>query len=435
MLMATNHAFPAHCNTGPAARGLTARSLGLALTWLTLASSSVVFAEPAPYDALMLGLIFLLPLLGLVAVSRGLVLFCTAWLVVGATGLIAAGRSGMLDVSTKHSAITIFLSISAVLVAAFVRRNPEQHTRIIVSGLLFASILAVLTGAVGYFDLVPGTNELFTKYGRTRGTFKDPNVFGPFIVPALLYCVHSMATARARRAIMMALLAGLFCLGLLVSFSRGAWLNAGVALLVYTYMVFVVSRSNLFRLKLLILIFFGACAVMLSVAAIMQIESIGDLVRERASITLAYDTGPEGRFAGQLLALKTIASHPMGIGAQEFGRVLHGEDVHNVYLSMFLNAGWIGGFLYFTAVMVTLIAGFRYALIANSTQGILIVMLAAFSGLAAEGMIVDTDHWRHFYVIMGLVWGLMLANFHRFAPPQTPKNYISSKCAPGHVCL
>ena len=36
-------------------------------------------------------------------------------------------------------------------------------------------------------------------------------------------------------------------------------------------------------------------------------------------------------------------------------------------------------------------------------------MLAAFAGLAAEGMIVDTDHWRHFYVIMGLVWGLMLA--------------------------
>ncbi|HDL17259.1 MAG TPA: hypothetical protein ENH27_05405, partial [Rhizobiales bacterium] len=191
--MVAGRAFPVQGGYAPAARPLSAQSLGLALTWLTLASSSVVFAEPAPYDALMIGLIALLPLLGLVTFSKGLILFLAAWLVIGATGLIAAGRSGMLDVSVRHTAITIFLSISAVLVAAFVRKNPERHTRIIVSGLLFASLLAVLTGAAGYFDMVPGANELFTKYGRMRGTFKDPNVFGPFIVPALLYCVHSMA--------------------------------------------------------------------------------------------------------------------------------------------------------------------------------------------------------------------------------------------------
>ncbi len=158
------------------------------------------------------------------------------------------------------------------------------------------------------------------------------------------------------------------------------------------------------------LVVFAACCAVLVFGAAMQIESIGDLVRERASLTLPYDVGPKGRFGGQLLALETIASYPMGIGAQEFGLVRHGEDVHNVYLSMFLNAGWIGGFLYFTVVMATLAAGFRHALRATPTQGVFIVMLAAFAGLAAEGMIVDTDHWRHFYVIMGLIWGLILSN-------------------------
>ena len=420
MLMIAGQPFPAYANSVPTARGLSAQSACLAIVWLTLASSSVVFAEPAPYDALMIGLIVLLPLLGLVAISNGLILLFAAWLVIGATGLIAAARSDILDVSIKHTAVTIFLSISAVLIAAFVRRNPERHSRLIISGLLFASLLAVVTGAIGYFNLLPGANELFTKYGRMRGTFKDPNVFGPFIVPALLYCVHSMTTVRAWRAILMSLLSGLFCLGLLVSFSRGAWVNASVALLVYAYMVFVVSRSNLFRLKLLIMVFFAACGAILAIAAAMQIESIGDLVRERASLTLSYDTGPEGRFGGQLYALKVIASNPMGIGAQVFGRILHGEDVHNVYLSMFLNAGWVGGFLYFSVVMTTIIAGFRYALRANPTQGIFIVMLAAFVGLAAEGAIVDTDHWRHFYVIMGLIWGLMLGNTphgHARTPP------------------
>ncbi len=409
MLMVAGHSIPAYAGTAPIARGLSAKSLGLALVWLTMALSSVVFAEPAPYDALMIGLMVLLPMLGLVTFSNGLVLFLAAWLVLGAAGLISAVGSGAIDVSVKHIAITIFLSISAALIAAFVRNNPERHTRLIISGLLFASLLAVVAGAIGYFNLLPGANELFTKFGRTRGTFKDPNVFGPFLVPALLYCVHSMATARAGRAIVMGLLAGLFFLGLLVSFSRGAWLNAGIALTVYAYMVFVVSRSNLFRLKLLAIVAFALCGAMLAIAGAMQIESIGDLVRARASFTMEYDTGPEGRFGGQLLALKTIAISPMGIGAREFARVLHGQDVHNVYLSMFLNAGWIGGFLYLSIVMATIIAGFRYALHANPTQGIFIVMLSAFVGLAAEGLIVDTDHWRHFFVIIGLVWGLMLS--------------------------
>lgn len=408
--MAAGHSLPVHGNYPPAARGLSAQSLGLALAWLTLASSSIVFAEPAPYDALMIGLIALLPLLGLVAISNRLFLFFAAWVVIGVTGLIASGHSGRLDVSIKHSAITIFLSMSAVLIAAFVRNNPARHAHIIISGLLFASLLAVLAGAIGYFDLLPGANELFTKYGRARGTFKDPNVFGPFIVPALLYCIHSMTTDKAWRASLMSLLAGLFCLGLLVSFSRGAWFNAVVALLVYAYMVFVVARSNFFRIKFLMLIAFAACCTALVLAAAIQIDSIGNLVSERASLTLSYDTGPEGRFGGQFLALETIASNPMGIGAQEFGRRVHGVDVHNVYLSMFLNAGWIGGFLYLFLVMATLIAGFRHALRANPAQGIFIVMLAAFAGLAVEGLIVDTDHWRHFYVIMGLVWGLILSD-------------------------
>ena len=398
------HGTDAH--SGPR---LSAQSLGLALTWLTIVSSSAVFAEPAPYDALMFGLLALLPLLGLTAFSSGIFLFFILWIVIGAAMLGAATRSSILDDSVSHSAISIYLSISAVLIAAFVRKEPEKHTRIIMSGFIFAALIAVSAGVAGYFDLLPGANELFTKYGRMRGTFKDPNVFGPFIVPALLYCVHSMITERARRAFIMSLLAGLFCFGLLMSFSRGAILHAGITFLVYAYMMFVVSRSNLFRLKFLAMIVFAACGVVLIGAAALQIDSIAALMNERTSLSLPYDTGPEGRFGGQLLALDTILSNPLGIGALVFGRVLHSEVAHNVYLSMFLNAGWIGGFLYISIVMATLVAGFRHALRATPTQGIFIVVLAVFAGLAVEGLLVDTDHWRHFYVIMGVVWGLILA--------------------------
>jgi hypothetical protein len=36
---------------------------------------------------------------------------------------------------------------------------------------------------------------------------------------------------------------------------------------------------------------------------------------------------------------------------------------------------------------------------------------------AFEGAIIDSDHWRHFYLMMGLLWGMMAAARR---PAQTP---------------
>ena len=59
-----------------------AHKLALALVWLTVASGAVVFSEPAPVDVLTMGLIVLLPVIGLVAISPAL---------VGLLALIAGG--------------------------------------------------------------------------------------------------------------------------------------------------------------------------------------------------------------------------------------------------------------------------------------------------------------------------------------------------------
>ena len=43
-----------------------AHQIALALVWLTVAISSIVFDEPAPVDAMTIGLMILLPVVGLV---------------------------------------------------------------------------------------------------------------------------------------------------------------------------------------------------------------------------------------------------------------------------------------------------------------------------------------------------------------------------------
>jgi hypothetical protein len=76
---------------------------------------------------------------------------------------------------------------------------------------------------------------------------------------------------------------------------------------------------------------------------------------------------------------------------------------------MFLNAGWLGGAVYLVLVVLTVVFGFRFAMRASDTRTIFLVVYATFVATAFEGAIIDSDHWRHFYLMMGLLWGMMAA--------------------------
>lgn len=400
----------------PTARRLGAvHALTLALVWLAFATSAVVFTEPAPYDALMFGLLVLLPLLGLTALTPLLTLYLILWLAIAAAGFVASTQAQLIDVGTKHSIVSLYLALSSALIAAFLTVNPERHGRLIFSGYTIAAVVAVLAALIGYFNLLPGAFELFTKFSRARGTFEDPNVYGPFIVPVLLLSVHGIIAGTAGRFMTSAGLFALLLFGLLLAFSRGAWINAGIAFVTYAYLTFVTAPTNLRRLKLILFLLLGLIVVGGIVAASMQIKAIGALYEQRSSLSLAYDLGPEGRFGGQLKALDIILQNPLGVGALEFGRFYHHEDAHNVYISMFLNAGWVGGIGYLGVVIATIAIGLRNALRPTATRRFAIIAVAAFIGLAGEGLVIDTDHWRHFYVLMAMVWGLGAA--HRMAAP------------------
>ena len=39
-----------------------------------------------------------------------------------------------------------------------------------------------------------------------------------------------------------------------------------------------------------------------------------------------------------------------------------------------------------------------------------VVILAIEDRFAVEGAIIDIDHWRHYFLILGALWGLMVAS-------------------------
>jgi hypothetical protein len=135
----------------------------------------------------------------------------------------------------------------------------------------------------------------------------------------------------------------------------------------------------------------------------------------RFKLVQEYDTGTSGaRFNIQDLALSEILRYPNGMGGWVFAQQ-NGLVPHNSYLGTFLNHGWIGGFAYIALTLLTLIVGLKCSLVRTPWQTMMIALYGSFIGLALESFIVDTDHFRLYFQLLGIVWGLIAAtvNFQR----------------------
>ena len=404
-------AIPVTCDA-PERQGFVHQTI-LAVVWLTFALSSIVFTEPAPVDLMLIGLVALLPAAGLITVTPALMVYVSLWSIPAAFGFLAATQSHDTATSAIFTAISLYLYVASFVLAAFVARAPERHCNLILSGWTFAAVIAALAAIAGYFQLIPGAAELFTKFDRASGPSKDPNVFGPFLVAPFLYTLHLVLT-RSWRTAPFALLAGaMLALAVLLSFSRGAWFNLIAALGIYGGLAFATARNQQQRNKIVGLVLAGAGLLAVVTLAAMQDDKLAGFFAERSSLTQSYDVGPAGRFGGQEKAMRLLLEHPFGIGAGEFTSIYHTEEVHNVFLSMFLNAGWLGGLMYWMMVGLTVIAGCQHVMIKTEAQPLFLIAFAAFLATALEGVVIDSDHWRSFYVLMALVWGLASSPGHK----------------------
>jgi O-antigen ligase len=402
----------------------------LAAVAFTFAASGIVFSEPAPVDALTVGLIVLLPTIGLVAFNRSLLAFGALWMVAGACALLATTLSLDPKATLIHVSVTLYLYAACFVLAGFIAYAPRAHAKLIFSAWTVAAVIAAGAAIVGYFDLIPGTYDIFTRYARATGTFKDPNVLGPFLIVPIVYML-SVALERRLLGMMLPLgVAALLALAVFLSFSRGAWINLAVSLTIFGYLALATTRNAMVRLKIVSLLALGTLLVAGIVVAALSDDQVAELLKQRASLEQSYDTGADGRFGGQEKALGLILEHPLGIGAQEFTSRYHHEEVHNVYLTLMLSAGWLGGGIYWILVGLTLVLGLRHALrAAAETRMLFLVAYACFAATAFEGVIIDTDHWRYFYALMAIIWGIMTASkaagvdyagAERVAAPRTP---------------
>jgi hypothetical protein len=54
-----------------------------------------------------------------------------------------------------------------------------------------------------------------------------------------------------------------------------------------------------------------------------------------------------------------------------------------------------------------LVLGLAHSLKTARARPIYFLVYGAFLGIVVEGWITDTEHWRHFDLLLAVVWGLM----------------------------
>lgn len=388
--------------------GWTIRA-GTLAGWLVgaaVAASTIVFSEPAIADVLMLAVVAAVPVLGVTRYGTATLVNLVLWLAVVGLALVAMPMSTSAATGIPHQLVTLFLVLGAVVLAGFIADDPEPRFELVMWCYLAASLIATAAAIAGYFNLLPGVYDLFTNYGRARGTFKDPNVYGAAVAPALAFAFWQVLRGPPLKTRIAAAAAVPLVVGLLLSFSRGAWISMAVTVVLMMWLSVVRTRRKADRRRFGWVAGAGIAALLLTLGAASQIDKVRSILEERASLDQSYDYGPDGRFGGQAKARRLILEHPFGIGTHTFRATHHHEEPHNVYFSMFLSSGWIGGAAYVLSLVFTLMVALRAALRTTALQGPMIIAGAAFAGLVVEGFVIDSDHWRHFFIVMACIWGL-----------------------------
>ncbi|MEK7993441.1 MAG: O-antigen ligase family protein [Planctomycetota bacterium] len=253
-------------------------------------------------------------------------------------------------------------------------------------------VLATSRGNEALRILYPLADDL-----RARAFAADPNVLGPLTVPLNLWLIDEIIEPKLWPAPrVLKLLALAFCMfPLVAAMSRGAWLNFGLALCVYTA---VTLRRRAARRCLIL----TGVVVSVAVAAWLGASYAGTswLLRRFESEPRMFE-----RFQYQRQGLDVSLEHPLGIGPVRSPEVLP-KTPHNTFVLVLVENGWLA-----CLATCALIGFLTMRLVRRSARGghsrlgtYHHCAVSLVLGLVANSLVVDTLYWRAFWMVLGLAW-------------------------------
>jgi O-antigen ligase len=357
---------------------------------------AVVRIEPAPADAIFAAVI------AVALLTRRFDVHRVPAPVIGLAGAFLAlnlfSSIEMIDVArgTSFFAITLYLLIFAVWLAGYVR-SPGR-ARLVLRLYLLGAIVSAAVALIALFVAFPGHETFVFAGDRAQGLFKDPVVFGPFLIPAALILVEEIANPRLLgwRVAWKAFAVVVLALGVVLSYSRAAWFSLALGL-VAVLLVLALRRGGGRRALVVLSVLLFAFA---AVASALVLTGSTGFLQQRAHLQ-SYDVE---RFSAQALGIREGERYPFGIGPGQFD-VVSTVSAHSTYVRAFAEEGLPGLLTLLVIIFATLLYAVRNVLRGVDTYGIgSAALLGAWLGLAANSLFVDTLHWRHLWLVAALIW-------------------------------
>jgi hypothetical protein len=383
------------------------QALQRALVWLVAASSAIVLIEPSPYELMTLTAAVIFFATGLRLRLVFIPLLLLLFLINIGYSISAVPIMDKPEVA-NWIATSWYMAATVILFAMVISDDTAARLDMLRRGLIAGALIAATSAIAGYFNLVPGGHDLLTLYERGRGTFKDPNVLGAFLILPTLLLLQSVVSDNFRKSFRSAIALGILALAILLAFSRAAWGGLAITSAFMLALMVLTSRTRAQRSRIVVMSVVAVVIAAMLVAVLLSFDQINEMFKQRASFDQSYDEGRFGRFGRHILGADMALDLPFGIGPLQFHNFFP-EDTHNSYLNAFMSGGWIAGVAYPALVFVTVILGFRHVFADVPWQRAYLAIFAAFLGTVGESFIIDTDHWRHFWMMLGAMWGMFAA--------------------------
>jgi hypothetical protein len=293
--------------------------------------------------------------------------------------------------------------IGAFVSMSWNRRHFETFMKVYILSCVVASIL----GTVGFLL----QTELLTWDGRAKGFIDDPNMYGSFLLPAVLFCVYFLSRPGGSKVLLIGAML-VILLGIILSFSRIAIVAALCC--VFAYTVF----HNRRRPRRLLLMVGGLVAIGLVLFAVASLSSaeFSEKLLDRLTLAKSYDLGEEGRYGRYMLVLPMILENPIGYGVLQLEKIFP-EPIHNIWLSSFVNYGWFAGFTWIVLAVASVVVSIRNY--RHTQSDITVALLISLIGIVMCSTLHEGEHWRHLWLFFGLVWGFNALNLGSGAKPAT----------------
>jgi O-antigen ligase len=306
----------------------------------------------------------------------------------------------------------------AAMVAVLQPRGTLRAVRLtwVWTGIIVALVVYGEAAATGNFTVQA---LLLTNRERATGTFTNPNMLADyqvfsifillsllkqvrlrFLIPALLFLVSSMVTAKSNGGLV-SLVTGLTTWGFATAWARGVAPSRVIGVLVLT--VAIISSAVWLHGE------FG----------------IGDsIVRKVTSHSFVGRMGHSGQARGQIWhrLVETYKTRPLGIGVKNSSEQIvaigererpnsyRSKEAHDDYLAFALERGPLGlaGLLLGTGMAFAMVGRGRKHLdrrlgSAEAGGAVWAAFLGALAASSMHSLVIEKLHFRHFWLLLALI--------------------------------